>query len=91
MCPWGYEGKRQNYCYECHEELIHNPVFLPDDVRLFAALVKARGLDEVTKEEGREKIAGRIKLFQEVISAGLKALSPTSVSLRSGTFCETRK
>lgn len=34
----------------------------------------ARGLDEDEKQEGREKLAGRIRLFHEVIEAGLMAL-----------------
>jgi hypothetical protein len=27
-CPWDYEKRTVVLCYECHEELIHNPVFL---------------------------------------------------------------
>lgn len=73
-CPWGHESKSDVYCYECHEELLHNPVLLPDDVRAFAELVKRHGLDEVHKPEGRDKIAERIKLLHEVISVGLKVL-----------------
>ncbi|HUT99454.1 MAG TPA: hypothetical protein VM054_10315 [bacterium] len=61
-------------CYECHEELLHNPVLLKEDVERFNTLVKERKLDEDEKSEGREKIAGRIELFHEVISAGLNAL-----------------
>src|SRR5580765_5408156 len=30
-CPWGIEGLSDVFCYECHEELLHNPVLLPDD------------------------------------------------------------
>jgi hypothetical protein len=74
-CPWGYEGKKEVYCYECHEELLHNPVLLPEDVAAFANLVRNRGLDEITKPESREKIGGRIELLHEVISAGLKTLN----------------
>lgn len=74
-CPWGAEKKSVVFCYECHEELIHNPVLLPCDIQRFADLVKARGLSEDKKPESREKIAGRIKLFREAISAGLKHLS----------------
>src|ERR1035438_1685287 len=37
-CPWNQEGAT-------HEELLHNPVFLAEDVQVFAELVKARGLD----------------------------------------------
>jgi hypothetical protein len=73
-CPWDYEGKSEVYCYECHEELLHNPVLLPDDIRSFAELVKRRGFNETQKPEDRVKIAGRIKLLHEVISIGLQAL-----------------
>jgi hypothetical protein len=74
-CPWGVEKQSAVFCYECHEELIHNPVFLPQDVEKFAALVKARGFGEQQKLNSREKIAGRIQLFREVIQAGIDKLS----------------
>lgn len=57
-----------------HEELIHNPVFLPDDVEGFAELVEHRGLAESTKTESRDKLAGRIELLHEVIARGIEAL-----------------
>jgi hypothetical protein len=25
-CPWGIEGQTAVFCYDCHEELLHNPV-----------------------------------------------------------------
>lgn len=73
-CPWGVEGKTVVFCYECHEELVHNPVLLPEDIARFAVLVKQRGLSEKIKTEGRELIAGRVKLFHEVIACGLETL-----------------
>ncbi len=73
-CPWGVEGETAAFCYECHEELIHNPVFLPEDIKAFAKLVRARRLHETTKSKDRDKIAGRIKLLHEVIQAGGKLL-----------------
>jgi hypothetical protein len=73
-CPWGYEGKSQAYCYECHEELLHNPVLLPNDVSAFSRLVRARGLNEDSKSDERSKLAGRIMLLQLVISVGLREL-----------------
>jgi hypothetical protein len=73
-CPWGYERKTEVYCYECHEELLHNPVLLPNDVATFSRLVRARGLNEDGKPQDRNKLAGRIMLLQQVISVGLKAL-----------------
>ncbi len=62
------------FCYECHEELIHNPVLLPEDIARFAALVRQRGLSEEMKTESRELIAGRVALFHEVIARGLASL-----------------
>jgi len=78
-CPWGHEGESVVFCYECHEELIHNPVLLPEDISRFAELVKQRGLSEEIKTKNREPIAGRIALFHEVIACGL-----TSLLKRSG-------
>jgi hypothetical protein len=72
-CPWSVEGQTAVFCYDCHELLLHNPVFLPTDLERFAELVRARGLDEPEKTEGTDKLAGRIKLLQEVISKGLEA------------------
>jgi len=75
QCPWGAEGSTTLLCYECHELLLHNPVFLDTDIRVFAALVRARGLQEDSKTETRDKLAGRIQLLHEVIAAGLVALT----------------
>ncbi len=73
-CPWNVEGLTAIYCYECHEELIHNPVFLPADIERFSAIVKDRGLSESSKTGQRTALAGRIKLLHEVIEAGLKVV-----------------
>lgn len=73
-CPWGREGESVIFCYECHEELIHNPVLLPEDISRFAELVNQRGFSEKTKTENRQAIAGRVKLLQEVIACGLASL-----------------
>lgn len=62
------------FCYECHEELIHNPVFLANDIEKFAKLVQERGLAEERKTDSRIGIAGRIELMHEVIAAGLNVL-----------------
>jgi hypothetical protein len=70
-CPWGHEGESVVFCYECHEELVHNPVLLPEDVARFAELVKQRGLSEEMKTDSRAPIAGRVALFHEVIARGL--------------------
>lgn len=71
---WNLEKKTAAYCYECHEELIHNPVFLPDDIAAFSDLVKSKGLAEDTKTDDRSKLAGRIRLLHEVIKTGLNVL-----------------
>jgi hypothetical protein len=77
-CPWELERKSAVYCYDCHEVVLHNPVFTPENIRVFAELVRRRGLNEDEKE-GFGKQAGRVKLLHEVIKAGLAALnSPRS-------------
>lgn len=73
-CPWGHEGETAVFCYECHEELLHNPVLLPEDIDRFAALVRDRGLAEDEKTEDRSKLGGRVRLFHEIIARGLRAL-----------------
>jgi hypothetical protein len=72
--PWGHEGESEVFCFECHEELLHNPVLLPEDVERFAELVRMRGLSDTVKTEDRSKIAGRIALLHDVIARGLKTL-----------------
>ena len=74
ISPWGHEGETVLFCYDCHEELIHNPVLLPEDIDTLAKLIRLRGLSESSKTESRELIAGRIKLFHEIIQAGLKQI-----------------
>jgi len=73
-CPWGHEGEVVVFCYECHEELIHNPVILPEDIERFAQLVRLRGFSEQSKTEDRSRIAGRIRLLQEVIAKGIEVV-----------------
>jgi hypothetical protein len=75
ICPWGLEGRSDVFCYECHEELLHNPVILPADMVRFASLAKSLGFAESEKSADRTKIAGRIRLLQEAISAGLDVLT----------------
>jgi hypothetical protein len=77
-CPWDQEGKYAVFCYECHEELLHNPVLLPDDMEIFAELVESRGLSESAKGSDRAKIAGRIALLHEVIARGLREIQSDS-------------
>ena len=73
-CPWQLERKTGVYCYECHEELLHNPVFLPEDIEGFAELVTRRGLTETIKGEDRSVLAGRIRLLHDVIRTGIATL-----------------
>ena len=73
-CPWGHERETAVFCYECHEELLHNPVLLPEDISLFAEVINKLGLSEERKLEDRSKFAGRIKLFHKIISKGLAAV-----------------
>jgi hypothetical protein len=73
-CPWGIEKKTLVLCFECHEELLENPVFLPKDVENFEQLVIFRKLAENKKPENRKKQAGRIKLLHEVIETGIEKL-----------------
>lgn len=72
-CPWNCEGGSGIVCYECHKELLRNPVLLPGEISKFADLVKRRGLSEEEKTESRASIAGRVVLLQEVIALGIAA------------------
>jgi hypothetical protein len=78
-CPWSLEGQTAVYCYECHEELLHNPVLTLHDVSRLRRLIAERGLSEDKKPLDRERIAGRIRPLHDVIDAGLAALAPPSV------------
>jgi len=73
-CPWGREGEWATFCDDCHEELLHNPVLLPEDIERLALLVRQRALAEDVKSESREKLAGRIELLHQIVDAGLAAL-----------------
>ncbi len=73
-CTWGVEGETTLLCYDCHEELLHNPIFLPEDIESLATLVKRRGLQEDIKTESKDRIAGRIMLLHEIIQRGILEL-----------------
>ena len=73
-CAWNVEGQTAVFCYDCHEELLHNSVFLPADIARLAGLVKERRLDEDIKTESKDKIAGRIRLLHDIIQRGLEEL-----------------
>ena len=74
QCPWGVEGESAVFCYECREELIHNPVLLHVDVERLAELVRLRGLAEEEKAADRSRISGRVRLLHEAISLGIQQL-----------------
>ena len=66
-----HERQSGTFCYECHEELLHNPILLPADIKKLSTLVHKRKSNEIKKGDSRNKIAERIKLFQEILSLGL--------------------
>jgi hypothetical protein len=74
-CPWGCEGQTAVFCYECHEELLHNPVLLLEDIQLFASLVRQHGLSEKQKTADRSKLGGRIRLLHAALTRGLQSLA----------------
>jgi len=82
-CPWGHEGEFGLFCYECHEELLHNPVLLREDIERFANLVRLRGFSETEKAPDRSKIAGRIILLHEVLVRGLQSLHEQALKPRA--------
>ena len=82
-CPWGHEGETAVFCYECHEELLHNPVLLPADIKIFAILVKQHGFAEEQKTTDRSKLAGRVQLLHDVLVRGLASLAKEQAE-RSG-------
>ena len=66
--------RRDVFCFECHEELLHNPVLLPDDISRFAELVRVRGQSEDAKPRDRARIAQRVILLHEIIARGLEVV-----------------
>ncbi len=83
-CPWSHERETAIFCYDCHEELLHNPVLLPEDIKRFADIVRSKGLSEDRKTESRQRIAGRIKLFHEVIHRGLEEIDKETGQVNQG-------
>lgn len=71
--PWGVEGKTAVFCYECHEELLHNLVLLPGDLDKLRRLFELRGLAEKVKVD-RANVADRILLLHEVLQRGIEAV-----------------
>jgi hypothetical protein len=60
---WAAKGETEVFCYDCHEELLHNPILLPEDIAALASLVKERNLHETIKTESKEMLDGRIELL----------------------------
>ena len=77
-CPWELEGKSEVFCYECHEILLHNPVFTPENIVSFAELVSLNKLDEQIKTDSVDKLAKRVELLQKVIEHGIRKLKNES-------------
>jgi len=77
-CPWGLEGEYDVFCYECHEILLHNPVFTRENILVFADLVKQKELNEARKNRSNEKLGRRVQLQHEVIELGLRTLKSKS-------------
>lgn len=86
-CQKGTKAKPLSSATNCHEELLHNPVLLPEDVERLSEVVKARCIGEEAKEESLNKLAERIKLFHEIIDKGLNEIE-TEVANKS--FLRTR-
>jgi hypothetical protein len=84
VSPWGLEGKAAVFCYDCHEELLHNPVVLPQDLGALAELVRLRGLEEPMKTKSRDKLAGRIRLFHEAFALGIEQMLERERQQRTG-------
>ncbi|MGE5499545.1 MAG: hypothetical protein ACM3Q2_15800 [Syntrophothermus sp.] len=81
-----YEGEYGWFCYECHEELLHNPVILPEDIKAFADLVRLKKYNEDEKSEERNKLLGRIELLKEIIQKGIKQLLTESLQEDNNQF-----
>mgnify|MGYP001619825991 CR=1 FL=1 len=69
-----FSNEKIKLCYDCHEELLHNPVLSPDNMKGFKELVRKKHWDERNKKDGKEKIRGRIKLLQEIIDKGINIM-----------------
>jgi hypothetical protein len=72
--PWKIKGKTGKFCYDCHEELLHNPVLLPEDLQRFVKLVNHNQLNEIEKTDSKEKLRLRIMLLHEALALGINKL-----------------
>jgi hypothetical protein len=69
-----HEGERLVLCYECHEELLHNPVFLPEDIKMFREIIMHRGFQEDSRSDDLSHLSNRISLLHQIIQEGLRAM-----------------
>jgi len=68
-------GELLVFCYECHEELLHNPMLLEEDIRRLAELFE---LSEASEPDGKPfekvRLARRIEIFHNTIAEGVRCL-----------------
>jgi len=71
---WAEKGSQTvTLCYDCHEELLHNPILLEEDVKHLRQIMDNKGCTETHKTEGDYKcIANRVRIFHEIIKAGIE-------------------
>ena len=77
---WEAEQDKIVLCYDCHEVLLHNPIFLKKDLDRFRMLIKDHGFNETKKTESTRQLAGRIVLLHEIIEKGLEVLDKRTSS-----------
>jgi len=59
------------YCYDCHEELLHNPIILKTEMDKLSEIFKIIGANEDVKTESKDKLKQRIVTLKEVIRKGI--------------------
>lgn len=60
------------FCYKCGEVVLHNPPLTPSDLAVFAALIRARRIDQLPEDV---RVTAVIELFHEAIALGLRLLA----------------
>jgi len=59
--PWGFEGKSEIFCYDCHEELLHNPILLPEDIKKLAEFSSSKRAQRGREKREQRKACGAYK------------------------------
>jgi len=77
-----FEGTAGVFCYECHEELLHNPILLPDDIAKLRQCFVQKGITETEKTNDRILAARRVALLHEVIQRGISSMQNDSKNLQ---------